>query len=84
MARYHRILKADIANFLGFRVSIWLSGCRRHCKNCFNSQAWSFDSGMLFDDAALKKIENELRKEWCRGVSILRTENLANLRTFKQ
>ncbi|MBQ2302955.1 MAG: 4Fe-4S cluster-binding domain-containing protein [Bacteroidales bacterium] len=58
-------------NFLGFRVSIWLSGCRRRCKNCFNPQTWDFNSGRPFDDAALKKIENELKKDWCRGTSIL-------------
>ena len=76
MSRYHKILKADIGNFNGFRVSVWLSGCRRHCEGCFNPQAWPFDSGKLFDDVALKKIEKELKHEWCRGVSILGGEPL--------
>ena len=71
MSKYLKILTADIANFIGFRVSIWLSGCRRHCKGCFNPQAWSFDVGKEFDEEAMKKVEYELQKEWISGSSIL-------------
>lgn len=71
MSHYAKILTADIANYLGFRVSIWLSGCRRHCQGCFNPQAWDFSFGKEFNADALKKVENELQKEWIRGSSIL-------------
>ena len=34
---YGNIKKTDIANGTGVRVSLFVSGCRRHCKDCFNS-----------------------------------------------
>ncbi len=33
---------------------------------CFNSQTWDFNSGRPFTDIEMKKIENELKKDWCR------------------
>lgn len=76
MSNYISMMKADIANFRGFRTSIWLSGCRRHCKGCFNSHTWDFKAGQPLDEEAYKKLENELKKEWCRGLSILGGEPL--------
>jgi anaerobic ribonucleoside-triphosphate reductase activating protein len=45
---YADIKKADIANGLGVRVSVFVSGCTHHCKNCFNSEAWDFNYGKEF------------------------------------
>ena len=36
---YAKILKADIANGTGFRVTLFVSGCARNCKGCFNKIA---------------------------------------------
>ena len=33
---FSEIKKTDIANGTGVRVTLFVSGCRRHCKNCFN------------------------------------------------
>ena len=33
---YGTIKKYDIANGPGVRVSLFVSGCRHHCKGCFN------------------------------------------------
>ena len=40
------IKHCDIANGPGVRVSVFVSGCRHHCKGCFNEGAWSFDAGV--------------------------------------
>jgi len=36
---YASIIKADIANGEGFRVSLFVSGCARNCPGCFNKDA---------------------------------------------
>ena len=33
---YAEIKNLDIANGLGLRVSLFVSGCTHHCKGCFN------------------------------------------------
>ena len=45
---YGEIKLCDIANGEGVRVSLFVSGCTHHCKNCFNPQTWSFDYGEPF------------------------------------
>ena len=45
---YCAIKLADIANGPGCRTSLFVSGCRRHCKGCFNSETWDFNSGWLY------------------------------------
>jgi anaerobic ribonucleoside-triphosphate reductase activating protein len=36
---YTKILKADISNGLGFRCTLWVTGCKRKCPGCFNPEA---------------------------------------------
>lgn len=76
---YATILKADIANGKGFRVSLFVSGCKRNCKGCFNKEAQDPNFGTLFDKSAKQKIFTELQKDWCEGLSILGGEPMSVL-----
>lgn len=76
---YANIYRADIANGIGFRVSLFVSGCARNCKGCFNKEAQDPSFGKPFDDKAKQKIFKELEHDWCRGVSLLGGEPLSKL-----
>jgi len=76
---YAKILKADIANGTGFRVTLFVSGCRRNCKGCFNKVAQDPCYGKPFDEEAKKKIFDELDKDWCEGLSLLGGEPMSIL-----
>ena len=76
---YSSIVRADIANGENFRVSLFVSGCARNCKGCFNPEAQNPDFGKSFDDEAKQKIFKELEHEWCKGVSFLGGEPLSKL-----
>ena len=39
---YATIKWFDVSNGPGVRVSLYVSGCRNHCKNCFNPETWDF------------------------------------------
>ena len=45
---YANIKNCDIADGPGCRVSLFVSGCRHHCKGCFNAETWDFDFGDLY------------------------------------
>ena len=47
---YGRINKCDIANGEGIRLTLFVSGCRNRCKNCFQPETWSFDYGAPITD----------------------------------
>ena len=52
---YAEIKNFDIANGLGVRVSLFVSGCTHHCKNCFNQVAWPLDGGKEFTEKEKKE-----------------------------
>ena len=68
---YSQIRTMDISNGEGIRTSIFVSGCNRHCKGCFNKEAWNFNSGKNFNSEKYFKICDLLKKPYCAGLSIL-------------
>jgi len=90
---YATIKKFDIANGPGVRVSLFVSGCRHFCKNCFNSEAWDFSYGKEYTEAVLEDIIKSLSPDYITGFSLLggepfEPENqegvLKTLRTIKE
>lgn len=68
---YATIKKNDIANGPGIRVSLFVSGCRHRCKNCFNSEAWDFNYGNKFTDDTIDEIITALKPDYVEGLSLL-------------
>lgn len=68
---YATVKKFDIANGPGVRVSLFVSGCRHHCKNCFNSEAWDFNYGKPFDEKVKEDILSSLDSGFISGLSLL-------------
>ena len=50
---YGNIKDCDIANGLGVRVSLFVSGCTHHCKGCFQPQTWNFKYGDVYTQETL-------------------------------
>ena len=68
---YAVIKKRDIANGVGVRVSLFVSGCRHHCKGCFNPETWAFDYGTPFTDATIREILDACDHDYIEGLSLL-------------
>lgn len=68
---YSAIKKTDIANGVGVRVSIFVSGCRNHCEGCFQPETWDFGFGNPFTAETENEIMEALRPTWIQGLSIL-------------
>ncbi len=68
---YATIKPWDIANGPGVRVSLFVSGCTHHCKDCFNAEAWDFDYGQPFDGAVIDHIMELLQPHYIRGITYL-------------
>lgn len=73
---YGKIITYDVGNGNGIRVTLFVSGCKRHCKNCFNKQTWDFNYGKPFTEETLKFIEKEINKPYINGITILGGEPL--------
>lgn len=68
---YATIKPFDVANGPGVRVSLFVSGCTHHCKNCFNAEAWDFNYGQPFTDDTLETIIKALEPDYIEGFSLL-------------
>ena len=68
---YSVIKKCDIANGPGVRVSLFVSGCRNHCKGCFQPETWDFNFGQPFTRETENEIIEALRPAWIQGLTIL-------------
>lgn len=73
---YATIKWTDIANGEGVRISLFVSGCTRRCKDCFNAVAWDFSYGKPFDESVRESIYEGLKAEYIAGLSLLGGEPL--------
>lgn len=71
MMNYSKIKYFDIANGVGCRTSLFVSGCTHHCKGCFNEETWDFNFGKPFTDEVMEEIISSLRNEYISGLTIL-------------
>ncbi len=68
---YATIKNCDIANGVGVRISLFVSGCTHKCKNCFNKEAWDFSYGEPFDENTENQILEMLSPSYIKGLSLL-------------
>ncbi|MDR1701092.1 MAG: anaerobic ribonucleoside-triphosphate reductase activating protein [Lachnoclostridium sp.] len=68
---YADIKQYDVANGVGVRVSLFVSGCSHHCKGCFNEEAWDFDYGEPFTEIQVQQIIDYLKPNYVEGLSLL-------------
>ncbi|MBQ3048095.1 MAG: anaerobic ribonucleoside-triphosphate reductase activating protein [Clostridia bacterium] len=68
---YATIKDTDIANGEGVRVSLFVSGCTHHCKNCFNKETWDFNYGNEFSAQAQDQILQMIKPSYITGLTLL-------------
>ena len=73
---YAEIKRYDIANGPGICTSIFFSGCRHHCKGCFNSIAQDFNYGKPFTQEVADEFIKNATNDNIDGLCILGGEPL--------
>ena len=68
---YGEIKKTDIANGTGIRVSLFVSGCRHCCEDCFNSATWDFGYGQEYTKATEDMIIDYLAPDYIKGLTLI-------------
>ncbi len=68
---YAAIKTLDVANGPGIRTSVFVSGCTRHCKECFQPQTWDFDYGQPFTQEVINQILDSLKPSYVAGLTVL-------------
>ena len=74
--RYEKIKYFDVANGLGVRTSLFVTGCSRHCPGCFNPETWHFENGQAYTEKTEQDILRSIEPYYINGMSILGGEPL--------
>ena len=65
--RIHSIVEGTKVNGPGYRLGIWVQGCRRNCPGCFNREACSVTGGREYP---VQEILKFLHKQPYDGISV--------------
>ena len=68
---YCELKKFDIANGIGVRTVLFVSGCTNHCEECFQPETWDFCYGEPFTKEVEDKIIEMLRPDYITGLTLL-------------
>lgn len=68
---YGNIKVNDVADGEGVRVTLFVSGCRHHCKGCFQPETWDFNYGQLYNDDTEQYILDKMSYGYISGLTLL-------------
>ena len=68
---YGEIKNCDIANGIGVRVSLFVSGCTTHCEGCFQPETWDLNYGNDFTEETENRILEMLAPDYICGLTVL-------------
>ena len=68
---YAQMRKYDVANGIGIRSTLFVSGCTHQCPGCFNTDCRKFDYGMPWTKEAEDTFLSYIEDENVHGVTIL-------------
>ncbi len=68
---YCKIKKTDIADGPGVRVTLFVSGCTHHCKECFQPETWDFSYGEPFTQDVQEELLQALSPAYVAGLTLL-------------
>lgn len=74
--RYALIRSRDVNNGPGICASLYVQGCKHHCKNCFNPETWDYNDGQLWTKEKEAQFIEVCKNEHIKNICILGGEPL--------
>lgn len=68
---YGNLKTCDIANGVGIRVTLFVSGCTNRCKGCFQPETWDFCYGKEYTEETEQTILDALNLRGRAGLTVL-------------
>jgi len=68
---YGNIKYCDIADGVGVRTTLFVSGCTHHCPGCFQPETWDFNYGEPFTQEVQDRIIESLEPDFITGITVL-------------
>ncbi len=68
---YGNIKNCDIADGIGVRVTLFVSGCTNRCEGCFQPETWDFHYGQPFTAETEATLLDMLAPSYINGLTLL-------------
>nr|DAO40886.1 MAG TPA: anaerobic ribonucleoside-triphosphate reductase activating protein [Herelleviridae sp.] len=68
--KYSGIINCTIVDGEGFRVALYVSGCKHKCEGCHNVKTWAFDAGKEFTQEVEDILFDRLSKPYIKGLTL--------------
>lgn len=77
--RYSGIINCSIVDGDGFRVSLFVSGCKHCCEGCHNRQTWDFNFGKEYTTEVEEILFDRIDKPFIKGLTLTGGDPLYNV-----
>ena len=67
---YMAIYKTSLADGVGWRTVLFVSGCNHKCKGCHNPESWNKNAGYPFTEKTKQVLFECLSKDYINGLTI--------------
>ncbi len=74
--RYALMRSMDVNNGPGICASLYVQGCRRQCKECFNPETWDYNGGHIWNRRTEFQFVEVCKNEHVKNICILGGEPL--------
>jgi anaerobic ribonucleoside-triphosphate reductase activating protein len=67
---YSGIINCSIVDGIGFRTTLFISGCKHCCEGCHNPQAWDFNAGKKYTEEVEEILFDRISKDYIKGLTL--------------
>lgn len=67
---YSGIINCSIVDGLGFRTTLFISGCKHCCEGCQNPQTWDFNAGRSYTEEVEEILFDRISEDYIEGLTL--------------
>jgi anaerobic ribonucleoside-triphosphate reductase activating protein len=67
---YSGIINCSIVDGIGFRTTLFISGCNHCCEGCHNPQAWDFNAGKPYTKEVEEVLFDRISNYYIKGLTL--------------
>lgn len=67
---YSGIINCSIVDGIGFRTTLFISGCKHCCEGCHNPQAWDFNAGKPYTKEVEEVLFDRISNDYIKGLTL--------------
>ena len=67
---YSGIVNCSIVDGIGFRTTLFISGCKHCCEGCQNPHTWDFNAGRPYTEEVEKILFDRISEDYIKGLTL--------------